>query len=430
VRGNIKYILIFIETSKWVWYSLAIRGISMNTPKEALDIIVNSFTAVGDERIPLSCARGRVMSAPSISRRDLPPGNTSFMDGYAFRRSDTENGAPFKLTVNGVIAAGDDTREYKTPPGTCWRIMTGAIIPPDADYILMLELTDNSLTEVNINSLPDTSLINEKGSDARVGDIVDHTGERLATAHMAELAARGIGFISVYRKPRVAVLGFGSEIAAPDEQDAPLKIFDANSVGIKGILEDAGCEVSYQGVVRDDEKALSDKLASLASYDLIVTSGGTSTGDFDFFSKIPEKLGIKWDIFHLLQRPAKPLCFGKVDKTPIFSLPGAPVGSVLCTLYYVRVAAKILAGYKNPFNKLVKVRLAQQVDKPVDCIMFKQAYCELENGVFYAYPRDTANYSLKTLASSNCFLVVDNGHRTVLKPGAEVDALFYDPYLL
>ncbi len=398
----------------------------MNEPMEALEKILNVLEPVTTEHISLFEGHGRVIASSVISRRFIPPADTSTMDGYAVKQSDIQKGVPLQLKVNGVIPAGNNTSRLTTGEGTCWRIMTGAALPPGTDMIIPHENTDNSSTLVTINEANLNRLcVRYKGEEAQVGDEIYHVGERLDMARMAKLAARGIHYLPVYRKPRIAVFSSGNEVVDAMTQDLPEKIFDSNSIAIKAILESAGCEVNYLGVLQDDPGIIAESLSNLKGYDMIVSSGGASAGDFDYFVRQPEQLGIKWHFSHIRQRPAQPISFGIVNNIPIFSLPGTPVGSILCATLYVKPAARRLAGYMFPKNTNMCAILAEPVDKRVDCSQFNTAYCIPENGALMAYPKPLANYSLKQLAQANAFIHLKRGKAGTVEAGTVVDAIFF-----
>lgn len=401
----------------------------MITPHEAVEQIVKSLKAVSTEKIPLFNALGRVMAEVAYSKRNLPPGNSSTMDGYAVKKSDIDANI-LSLKVNGIIAAGDDVTSLQTPSGTCWRIMTGAILPEDTDFIIAHENTNNSLETLVINEIPSRTSVRQKGEESAIGDKIDFVGQRLNFTHITELASRGVHFITVYRKPKIIVFSSGNEVVDESRQDEPSKIFDTNSLAIKAILESVGCDVQYGGVADDNPEKIKERLKSYQNYDLIISSGGVSAGDFDYFSRIPDELGIKWEIQHVKQRPAQPVFFGKVHNTPIFSLPGTPVGAVLCCLLYAKPAAKVLAGYKEPKNNTLKVVLEESADKRVEATQFNMARLEFGGEYIKAYPKTLANYSQKTLASSNAFLILDNGKKGIIEKGSTIDAIIINPFAL
>lgn len=396
----------------------------MNEPNEAIELIINSLKAVTAEKISLFEAGGRVMAEKAISRRTLPPMNTSTLDGYAVKKSDMDAGLR-KFKVKGVLAAGSDISKLDTLSGECWRVMTGGFLPEGTDFIVKHELTDNSMTEVTVFELPSRDGVRVKGEEANVGDVLDYSGVCLEMQHMAYLSSRGAHYVKVYRKPRIAVFSTGNEVVSADVQDSPLKIFDSNSVAIKAILEKEGCDVNNLGVIEDEPEHLAETLESLRGYDLIISTGGSSAGDFDYFARIPEKLGIEWTVFHINQRPAQPVCYGTSYGTPFFALPGTPVGAVMCALQYVLPAVRVLAGRKNVHNIYVDAVLQEALDKRVDCTQNNLADCKYEDGMFKAYPKPLANYSLKMLAAANAILSVDNGKKGVVEAGSIVKAFIF-----
>ena len=395
---------------------------------DAVEIVLNNINKIGTERLSIYEAVGRVIGEKVVSRRNLPPYNTSAMDGYAIKAGDTVNGNT-TLKVKGVIAAGDDVSNLTVNSGESYRIMTGAFVPSGADSVIQHELTDNGKETVNIPDPVKLGFsIRLKGEDLKVGDEIDRIGERFTEYHLGRYVSAGIFYTSVYQKPRVALISTGSEIADPADQDNPDKIFDSNSQMAKVFLEKLGADVTYIGVLKDDKDLLVNTLKSLKNFDLIITSAGISVGDFDYMNLASEELGIKW-LFHTVnQKPGKHMSFGFLNDTPIFALPGNPVSAVFCNYFYVKPAIQKMIGMKEYRNKPVKVQLGSPVKKKKGRVQFDRVKIQMEDGIMRAYPFTSQDsHIIESLVAANAYAKFDNEMVGDLPVGMELYAYIFNP---
>lgn len=395
--------------------------------KEAVNIVLNKINKLAKERISIFEALGRVIAEEVTSRRSLPAKDMSAMDGYAIISRDTNN-APTKLTVKGVIPAGkfDDTLSIES--GNCYRIMTGAFVPNGADAVIQHELTDNGLDIVTINNpVKKGFCIRKQGEDINNGDVINRVGEIVTPYHIARFISAGIFFISVYRKPKVAILSTGSEIADPSEQDNPLKTFDSNGPLIKYMLLEYGADVSYIGVVEDNEERLLETFSSLKGYDIIITSAGISVGDFDYMNIISDKLGIKYYFDTINQKPGKHMSFGSMGDTFIFACPGNPVSAMFCTYYYIKPAILKMMGVKNYINTPIIAKLGEEVTKKKGRVEFSRVKLSVENGIIKAYPFNSQDsHLIESMVFANAFAMFDNSMVGTLEAGIDIEVYVYN----
>ena len=403
----------------------------MIKPDEALRIVLGSLSPVGIENIPTINSLGRVAAQNAVSKRDIPLRDSSDMDGYAVYHDDITN-VPSKLKVLGVIAAGDDVSGKRMKRGECWRIMTGAYVPVEADTVIERELTDDNMPALTVNkNKKKGDNIRPAKDDIAKGDIVSCDGELITPYLISRLISIGVFHIDVYRKPRVAVISTGSEIASVSEYDVTEKMLDANAPAVMGILSEAGADTSYLGVVPDEEAQLIDKLNSLRSYDMAVVSGGISAGDFDCMARISEKAGIKWYFQNVNQKPGKPVAFGALKTTsinvPIFGLPGNPVSCMFCSFYYLIPAARRLQGMKDAEHRQITAILGEGIDKKRGRIQFDRVKLKMADGVLYAYPFRTQNSNvIASMVESHGFMELADELEGKLKPGAPVKVFIFN----
>lgn len=394
---------------------------------EAVEIVLKHIEPISTERISVFDAVGRVSAESVVSRRNLPPYDTSAMDGYAIKAEDTANGSA-SLKVKGVIAAGDSVAGLSINNGECYRIMTGAFLPAGTDSVIQHELTDNGIEIVNINQQVKYGFcVRLKGEDLHEGSLIDRVGERFTAYHIGRYVSAGVFYTSVYRKPRIALISSGNEIADPAVQDDPDKIFDSNSQMAKIFFQQLGAEVSYIGVVPDDKKALLDTFKSLKNFDMIVTSAGISVGDFDYMNLIADQLGIKWLFSKINQKPGQHMAFGFKGDTPVFACPGNPVSAMFCNFFYTKPALLKMMGLKEYKNKPVKVVLAQDVTKKKGRVQFDRVKVVVENGVMKAYPFVTQDsHIIESLVSANAYAKFTNEMIGTIKAGTELYAYVFN----
>jgi molybdopterin molybdotransferase len=368
-------------------------------PDQALELVLADISPIGKEIIPVFDGLGRVVASQVCSKRDIPLQDSSAMDGYAIKHADIAS-VPVTLKVKGVIAAGD-SRSYSINNGECYRIMTGAYVPAGADTVVEYELTDDGREQVVVNKAVKLgSNIRPKSDDIAKGALIDYVGERLSPYHISRFVSAGILYTPAYRKPRVAVISTGSEIASPCDYDDNTRMMDANAPAIIAMLQEAGADCSYMGVVPDEEAPLLDMLLTMHNFDMVVVSGGISTGDFDYMASISAKAGIEWRFHKVNQKPGKPIAFGVINfanhnkNVPIFGLPGNPVSCMFCNYFYIIPTVKKMQGETYHGHKALSAVLGEPMSKKAGRILFDRVKIEVKNGVIHAYPFKSQNSNL------------------------------------
>lgn len=320
---------------------------------DALALITERLPILaGLERVPLLEADGRVAAEDVVAGIDLPPFDNSAVDGYAVRHADLTPEGVTRLPVEGRIAAGDDAPELGHVPRAV-RIFTGARMPIGADTVFMQEdVTVEAGTIVLPPGLKQGANRRLAGEDIAEGDIVVGQGQRLSPQDLALAAATGRSWLDVRRRLRVAVFSTGNELAEPGETLAQGAIHDSNRVMVVALLKRLGAQVSDLGILRDDRTLLAARLADAASgHDLLLTSGGVSTGEEDHVKPAVESVGslVFW---RLGIKPGRPVAMGIVKGTPFVGLPGNPVAVYVTLLMVVRPLLARLGGERvvAPFS--------------------------------------------------------------------------------
>jgi len=379
--------------------------------------------ALSEETIPLSQALGRVCSAELFGREPIPPFDNSSMDGYALAhaRALGASSAPLTLPVLGVIYAGDAPL-CRPEPGV-WKIMTGAPIPAGCDAVIPIEQTRelDGGRAVEIRHTPNSGdFIRKVGHDFAAGAQVCPPGATLTSRHIMALAAVGLSKVPVRRKPRLALIATGRELAPLDKPLAPGQIHDASSSYLAAECERLGWHFDFHGVIPDDAAAFSarlDRILTETSYDVILTTGAVSMGDKDFIPASLKSLGAR-TLFHKAAiRPGRPILFAEIPHGPfIFGLPGNPVSSVVGMRFFVQPCLRDLLGQSE--ESPIRCRLSQTVDKPEGLRCFYKAR-RREFGSVEILPAQ-ASFQIHSLLEADCWAVLPE-EGTVMKSGAEVD---------
>ncbi|MEA2864708.1 MAG: molybdopterin molybdotransferase [Bradyrhizobium sp.] len=321
-------------------------GGPMMSVDEAVGIIAARVVPVREiETVALAGADGRILARSIAAPLPLPPFTNSAVDGYAVRARDLPPGAEAAFAVTGRIQAGAAASEA-IKPGHATRIFTGAPMPQGADTVFMQEdvRIDQEGRVVLPAGLKPGANVRPAGEDIPAGHAALAAGRRLRPQDVALIAAFGLTHVVVTRRIRVAVFSTGDELVTPGAPRAEAQLFDSNRFMLMAMLSRLGCEVSDLGIVRDDRAALADGLKKVAaSHDLILTTGGVSTGEEDHVKASVESAGtlVLW---RMAIKPGRPVAMGIVGGTPYIGLPGNPVASFVTFVHVVRPTVLALAG--------------------------------------------------------------------------------------
>jgi molybdopterin molybdotransferase len=314
----------------------------------------------GEETVALAEADGRVLARDVVAPLDLPPFANSAVDGYAVRFDDLAVAGPTRLPVAGRVAAGGDAGGVTTQ-GVAVRVFTGAPLPPAADTVFMQE--DVGL-EDGFALLPPGlargANARPAGEDIAQGAIAVTAGRRLRPQDLALFSALGFTRLAVRRRPRVAVFSTGDELTEPGLPLAPAAIYDANRALLRSMVSRAGAEVVDLGILRDERGSLAMRLAEAArGCDLVLTSGGVSTGEEDHVKAAVEQVG-ELDFWRIGIKPGRPVALGRIGTTPFIGLPGNPVAVFVTFAFVARALIARLAGtpYARPMALPVRLGFA------------------------------------------------------------------------
>jgi molybdopterin molybdotransferase len=309
---------------------------------EARDRILAPLRPTPSEIVALADAWNRVTAAPVIARLTQPPADVSAMDGYALRASDGSLGAI--LHVIGSAPAGHPFAGT-VGAGQAVRLFTGSVVPQDADAILLQEDATASGTDVRVNEAVAAGRhIRRAGQDFGVGDTVVPAGRRLTARDIGLAAAANHPWLTVHRRPRIAILATGDEIAMPGEPIPTGGIVSSNSHALAALVRAAGGEPIVLPIAADTREAVAAVAASVHGMDMLVTTGGASVGDHDLVIQSLKTRGLELDFWQIAMRPGKPLLFGRLGPVAVLGLPGNPVSALVCSILFLLPALSRLAG--------------------------------------------------------------------------------------
>jgi molybdopterin molybdotransferase len=294
------------------------------------------------EVVGLANAWNRVTAEPVRARLTQPPSDVSAMDGYALRASDGALGAT--LRVIGAAPAGHPFAGT-VGAGEAVRLFTGSVIPKGADGILLQEDADREGDQVTIKEAVAAGRhIRRAGQDFAAGDEVIPAGRRITARDVGLAAAANHPWITVHRKPRVAILATGDEIAMPGEPIPPGGIVSSNSHALSALVRAMGGEPTILPVAKDTMDAVAAVADQVPGFDLLVTTGGASVGDHDLVISGLKTRGLVVDFWQIAMRPGKPLLFGQLGAVPVLGLPGNPVSAMVCSALFLLPALALMEG--------------------------------------------------------------------------------------
>ncbi len=377
-------------------------GGPMMSVDEAVGIIAARVTAVQDiETVSLTAADGRILAKQISALLPLPPFTNSAVDGYAVRSGDLaqveeqeqEQEQEQALPVAGRVQAGAAV-QGPVEPGHAVRIFTGAPMPQGADTVFMQEdvRLDQGRVVLPVGLKPGAN-VRMAGEDIPAGHSALAAGQRLRPQDVALVAAFGLTHVEVRRRIRVAVFSTGNELVSPGASRGAAQLFDSNRFMLMAMLVRLGCEVSDLGILTDDRVSLASALKSVAgTLDLILTTGGVSTGEEDHVKAAVESVGtlVLW---RMAIKPGRPVAMGIIGGTPFIGLPGNPVASFVTFVHVVRPTVLALAGATQQHLIPMPVRAAFTYKKKIA----RREYVRVnlrkgENGVLEAvkFPREGA----------------------------------------
>lgn len=319
-----------------------LKGLSVEDARERMLARVSPLAA---ETVPLARADGRTLAQAVTAIRDQPPFNASAMDGWAVRRADV--GEAVSLKIVGESAAGRG-HQATLQSGEAVRIFTGAPVPDGADLIIMQEEATRDGDVVRLGPAGQNSNLRPRGGDFREGATLLEAGTRLDPWRLSLAAAAGRAELPVARRPRIAILATGEELAAPGDETGPFQIYESGSAALLAMISRWGGAPERLTPTGDDETAIAAAVRDVEA-EVIVTVGGASVGDYDLVKPALAQLGLKLDVETINVRPGKPTWFGKLsDGRLVLGLPGNPASAFVCAELFLKPLVLALQGAAVP----------------------------------------------------------------------------------
>ena len=404
-------------------------GAAILSVEDAVAAIVARFRPVNEvETVALMDADGRVLAQDLIATLQLPPFTNSAVDGYAVRGQDVPSGEARLFRVAGRVQAGSADAGAPVGASEAIRIFTGAPMPEGADTVFMQEdaRADDAGGVLLPAGLKRGANVRPAGEDIALGRVIVPAGRWLRPQDVAAFAAMGLTEVRVRRRVKVAVFSNGDEIAEPGTARRGAQVFDSNRFMLIAMLRRIGCVVSDLGIHRDDSAEIAQALkAATRSNDLILSSGGVSTGEGDYVKAAVESVGtlVFWRI---AMKPGRPVAMGVIDGTPFIGLPGNPVASFVTFARVARPAILALAGAQSTPPPAIPVRAQFPYRKKPARREYVRVHLRAgDDGVLEAvkFPREGAGL-LSSLVDTDGVVELEEDV-TRVEPGQMVDCLTY-----
>jgi molybdopterin molybdotransferase len=390
---------------------------------EATQAIQSRMVPLAPIEVGFREALGYVLAEDVASQEDLPPAERSAVDGYAVMAQP----GPLRLRVLRELTAGQSA-DVHLDHETAVRIMTGGVLPPGADAVVMVEDTEEHDSVVSISTTPKTGdNVQGAGIDARRGQVMLEAGRRVGPAEVGMLATVGKTRVRVYPKPRVAVLATGDEVVEPEQEPPVGYVRDSNRPAVMAAAIEAGCEIVFNGHVNDEPALLKRAMQdALAVADVLITSGGVSMGTRDLIKPLLAELG-EIHFGRIAFKPGKPLTFATVQQPGrqayAFGLPGFPVSSLVTFEVFVRPALRKLQGLAQPFRPRVTVELGHDFQPDAGRLEYHRAVVRWQDDRLVATSTGKQTSSrLITMVGANALVEIPAASE-LLPAGSRVPAL-------
>jgi molybdopterin molybdotransferase len=392
---------------------------------EAQKRFVEMAPRLGQERVGIDDASGRILAVSLASPVDLPPFDYSAMDGYAVRAAAFVGEGPWTLEVRGESRTGVPGSPLEAGFSAC-RIFTGAEIPLGADAVVMQEHVTRDGTRATFRARPGVGAhIRRRGEDLRRGDPALPAGTRLRPSQLALAATLDLAWLDVARRPLVTFVGTGDELRSPGTAPMPGTIPESNSVALRAMAVMAGAIPRVAPFVQDDPVATERALAeALRSTDLLVTIGGVSVGDHDLVRPALEAVGVILDFWKVAVKPGKPMAVGKRGDAVVLGLPGNPASAMITFALFGVPMLRAMQGDACPLPSFEPATLAQAISREPGRTEFLRATARRDKASLIATPlRNQSSGAVTSMAEADA-LVRIHAEQGALAQGDAVDLLW------
>lgn len=387
---------------------------------EAVNIVLNNTPFKPKEEVSITESLGRFLAEDIFAPYPLPLNDNSAMDGFAVRSFDLKNATPdnmIKLRIVDVVSAGKKPLiELKS--GECARIFTGGIIPKGADAVVRQEdvLVDGEFA--CFKSFVDAGNdIRKRGSDLEEGQKILNTGDRITPGIIGLCAALRIKSLKVFQKPSVYILATGSELVDIDSSFDNFSVVNSNSYSLSAMVKELSAQPVYGGILKDTKESIRESFKKAIEYDIVITTGGVSVGEYDLVKDVFSEMGVNWLFWKVKMRPGHPVAFGVYEDKLFFGLPGNPVSAMVTFDQFVRPAIFKMCGSKNYKRKILKARSKSKIKKKEGVVHFIRGIVSVEDGELVVESiSNQSSSAINTMAQANCYIIL-NEKQTRIEPG-------------
>lgn len=384
---------------------------------EAQQVILNNVVPLPAEEIDLLQGQGRIITEDVVAPWDLPIADNSAMDGYAFSHLTLQSNF---LKVVGFLPAGMK-RTVPVLPGEAIKIMTGAPVPPGCDTVVPVEDVDAVGDGIRLKTdVKPGAHVRKRGENVRSGERVITAGTEISPLQSGLLASLGKAKVSVYRRPKVAVIATGDELVEAGSVPDGATIVNSNSHSIAAQVLEAGADPVLLGIARDTREATREMILRGLEADVVITTGGVSVGDRDHVKEVIQELSGELLFWKVNIKPGKPTAFATLRGKPFFGLPGNPVAAMIAFEQFVRPALLKMMGHRAVFRPVVRATVSDLFRNRGDRPHFVLCRVSLADGMPTAsISAAQGSENLLTAAEANGFIEIPPG--ASVAPGGDTD---------
>lgn len=367
----------------------------------------------GVEKVDIESSGGRILAEDIVAKRNYPPFDRVCMDGVAISYTSEKD----TFSIKGMQLAGSPSQQLEE--GTAIEVMTGAMLPLNADTVIPYENFEKNGGEIKLTHVINKGQnIHFEGEDAKVGEVILTKNKKIGAVEMALLATEGYTSVNVKKLPKVAIISTGDELVGVGDEPKPYQIRRSNNFMIGECLRKKEISISYFHL-NDNKEELKEKISSLLNeFDLLILSGGVSRGKVDFLPEVFEELLVEKFFHRVKQKPGKPFWFGKKDNCCVFALPGNPVSTLVCYLRYVELFINRIMGVEIETQKVI---LAEDFTFKKALTFFLSVRLSIVEGKCMAIPvKGNGSGDFRSLENCDGFVEL-NSEKQIFRKGEVVD---------
>ncbi|WP_138494000.1 gephyrin-like molybdotransferase Glp [Paenibacillus pinistramenti] len=410
---------------------------SVMQPEQAQQLILASIKPMDQEEVPLTEVRGRILAENVLSPHPFPHFRRSGMDGFAVRSEETKGASsshPARFEVIDVIPAGS-LPQAELGPGTAARIMTGAKVPDEADAVVMFEMTDthqqDGRTFITVKrEIAAGTNMTPIGRELQAQETLLKAGRLISAGETTVLATFGFHKVKVYRRPRIAICSTGSELLRVEEPLQDGRIRNSNTYTLACQVQDAGGEPYILEPIADDLELAKQRVTqALAEYDMVITTGGVSVGDFDIMADLMQEGSLNMLFNKVAMRPGSVTTAAVSGDKLLFALSGNPGACFVGFELFVRPAIRSMQGASEPFLPEFEALLADDYPKINNFTRFVRGSMEIRDGRVYVRPAKLDESGVMITIKDSDILIVIPPTTAGVKAGEKVKAIRLQKWL-